>query len=107
MDFTRHEVDLSGYTPFEVQVLRATRRIPYGTVKSYREVAEEVGRSRAHRAVAYTLSKNRSCIVIPCHRVIGSGGRLGGYSAGIEWKVALLTLEGALDEARTPPSTRH
>lgn len=104
VDFTGHEVDLSGYTPFEVQVLLATRRIPYGTVRTYREIAEEVGRPRAHRAVAYTLTKNRACIVIPCHRVIESGGRLGGYSAGPEWKRNLLRLEGAIGEERQPPS---
>lgn len=102
VDFSGHDVDLSGYTPFEVQVLQATRRIPYGTVVSYREIAEEIGRPRAHRAVAYTLSKNRSCVVVPCHRVVGSGGELGGFSAGIEWKVHLLKLEGVLPEAATP-----
>jgi methylated-DNA-[protein]-cysteine S-methyltransferase len=98
VDFSRYEVDLSGYTPFEVQVLQATRRIPYGAVKSYKEIAEEIGKPRAYRAVAYTLSKNRSCIVIPCHRVVSSGGDLGGFSAGIEWKVNLLKLEGVLKE---------
>lgn len=96
VDFTQYQVDLSGYTPFEVQVLQATRRIPYGTVKSYRDLAEEIGKPRAYRAVAYTLTKNRSCVVIPCHRVVGSNGDLGGYSAGIEWKVNLLRLEGVL-----------
>lgn len=96
VDFSGYEVDLSGYTPFEVQVLQAARRIPYGTVKSYRELAAEIGKPRAHRAVAYTLSKNRSSVVIPCHRVVGSQGDLGGFNAGIEWKVNLLTLEGVL-----------
>ncbi|MFQ5837276.1 MAG: methylated-DNA--[protein]-cysteine S-methyltransferase [Thermoplasmata archaeon] len=98
VDFSRYDVDLSRYTPFEVQVLQATRRIPYGSVKSYKEIAEEIGRPRAYRAVAYTLSKNRSCIVIPCHRVVGSGGDLGGFSSGVEWKVGLLKLEGVLKE---------
>lgn len=96
VDFTRYDVDLSGYTPFEVRVLQATRRIPYGAVKSYKEIAEEIGKPRAYRAVAYTLSKNRSCIVIPCHRVVGHRGDLGGFSAGIEWKENLLKLEGVL-----------
>lgn len=98
VDFMEYDVDLSGYTPFEVQVLQATRRIPYGKVKTYRELAEEIGRPRAYRAVAYTLSKNRSCVVIPCHRVVGSGGDLGGFSSGIEWKVNLLKLEGTLQD---------
>lgn len=98
VDFMEHDVDLSGYTPFEVQVLQATRRIPYGKAKTYRELAEEIGKPRAYRAVAYTLSKNRSCVVIPCHRVVGSGGDLGGFSSGIEWKVNLLKLEGTLQD---------
>lgn len=96
VDFLRYDVDLTGYTPFEVQVLQATRRIPYGTVKTYKEIAEEIGKPRAYRAVAYTLSKNRSCVLVPCHRVVGSGGKLGGFGPGIEWKVSLLKLEGAL-----------
>lgn len=99
VDFSNHPVDFSGYTPFEVQVLQATQRIPYGQVRSYREVAEAIGKPRAYRAVAYTLSKNRSCVVVPCHRVIESSGRLGGFSAGIEWKIHLLKLEGVLQEA--------
>ncbi|MEE9268233.1 MAG: methylated-DNA--[protein]-cysteine S-methyltransferase [Thermoplasmata archaeon] len=98
VDLSNHPVDLSGYTPFEVQVLQATRRIPYGEVRSYRDIAETIGNPRAYRAVAYTLSKNRSCIVVPCHRVIESSGGLGGFSAGIEWKVNRLQLEGALQE---------
>ncbi len=98
MDFSRYSVDLSGYTPFEVRVLQAARRIPYGEVKSYREIAEEIGKPRAYKAVAYTLDKNRSFIVIPCHRVVGSRGDLGGFGSGIEWKIRLLKLEGALTE---------
>ncbi|MFQ6013631.1 MAG: methylated-DNA--[protein]-cysteine S-methyltransferase [Thermoplasmata archaeon] len=96
VDFSNQPVDFSGYTPFEVEVLQATQLIPYGEIRSYRDIAESIGKPRAHRAVAYTLSKNRSCVVVPCHRVIESSGRLGGFSAGIEWKVNLLQLEGAL-----------
>ena len=96
VDFSQHPVDFSGYTPFEVKVLQATQRIPYGEVRSYRDIAETIGNPRAYRAVAYTLSKNRSCVVVPCHRVIESSGHLGGFSAGIEWKLNLLQLEGAL-----------
>ncbi len=98
VDFMEYDVDLSGYTPFEVQVLQATRKIPYGKVRTYRELAEEIGKPRGYRAVAYTLSKNRSCVLIPCHRVVGSGGDLGGFSSGIEWKVNLLKLEGTLQD---------
>lgn len=95
VDLSGYEVDYGGYTPFEVTVLKATRAIPYGETRSYREVAEEIGKPRAYRAVAYTLRKNRSCVVVPCHRVIESSGRLGGFSAGREWKEGLLRLEGA------------
>jgi O-6-methylguanine DNA methyltransferase len=102
VDFSNYPVDFSGYTPFEVNVLQATRRIPYGEVRSYREIAEEIGNPRAYRAVAYTLSKNRSCVVVPCHRVIESSGGLGGFSAGIEWKVHLLEIEGTLQEGDQP-----
>lgn len=96
VDFSGYEVDFGGYTPFEVAVLRATRRIPYGETRSYREVAEAIGKPRAYRAVAYTLSKNRSCIVVPCHRVVEGSGRLGGFGAGVTWKEALLRMEGSL-----------
>lgn len=98
VDLSPHAVDYGGYTPFEVAVLKATRTIPYGETRSYREVAEEIGKPRAYRAVAYTLSKNRSCIVVPCHRVVESSGRLGGFSAGVAWKEYLLRLEGALED---------
>jgi methylated-DNA-[protein]-cysteine S-methyltransferase len=95
VDFSGYEVDFSGYTPFEVSVLRATRRIPYGETRSYREVAEAIGKLRAYRAVAFTLSWNRSCVVVPCHRVVESSGHLGGFAAGLAWKEGLLWMEGA------------
>jgi len=77
-------------------VLRATSRIPYGTVSTYGAVAGTIGRPAAARAVGRALGSNPIPIVIPCHRVIGAGGALTGYAGGLPRKVALLELEGSL-----------
>jgi len=81
---------------FATETLRATARIPYGHVSTYREVAERVGSPRAARAIGNALGSNPIPIVIPCHRVLRSGGALGGYGGGVERKETLLRLEGAL-----------
>lgn len=96
VDFKGTELDMSGYTSFEKDVLMATKQIPFGRTVSYREIAEDIGRPRAFRAVGNALGKNRTAIVVPCHRVIQSDGELGGFGAGIEWKKRLLKLEGVL-----------
>ncbi|HEX2026061.1 MAG TPA: methylated-DNA--[protein]-cysteine S-methyltransferase [Actinomycetota bacterium] len=80
---------------FVRKVLRATARIPYGDVRSYREVARRAGNARATRAAGNALGSNPIPIVVPCHRVVRSGGGLGGYTGGIERKEFLLELEGA------------
>jgi methylated-DNA-[protein]-cysteine S-methyltransferase len=80
---------------FFSEVLRATREIPYGGVSSYRQVAEAAGSPRAYRAAGTALGRNPLPVVIPCHRVLASGGALGGYTGGTERKTALLDLEGA------------
>ena len=77
-------------------VLQATSRIPYGQVSTYGAVAREIGRPAAARAVGRALGDNPIPVVIPCHRVIGAAGALTGYAGGLERKVALLELEGAL-----------
>jgi O-6-methylguanine DNA methyltransferase len=91
-------LDLQRLTPFQVSVLQAARRIPAGTVWTYRQIAEAVGKPNASRAVGQALGRNPVPIVIPCHRVIASDGSLGGYSGGggLESKKYLLTLEKAL-----------
>src|SRR2546427_3668832 len=94
VDFSRYRVDLSRYTEFERAVLQETRRIPYGQTRTYGEVAKAIGRPAAARAVGLALGKNRTCILIPCHRVVATNG-LGGFSGGIRWKEDLLALEGA------------
>ncbi len=77
-------------------VLRATSRIPYGTVATYGAVATQIGRPSAARAVGRALGSNPIPVVIPCHRVVGAGGALTGYAGGLDRKVALLELEGSV-----------
>ena len=81
---------------FTGEVLRATARIPFGTVSSYRDVATEAGSPNAYRAAGNALGSNPIPIVVPCHRVLHSGGGLGGYGGGLERKEFLLKLEGAI-----------
>jgi methylated-DNA-[protein]-cysteine S-methyltransferase len=82
---------------FREAVLRATSAIPFGSVASYREVAAAAGSPNAYRAAGNALGSNPIPIVVPCHRVLHSGGGLGGYTGGLERKRFLLGLEGALD----------
>jgi methylated-DNA-[protein]-cysteine S-methyltransferase len=82
---------------FAGDVLRATSRIPFGSVSSYREVATEAGSPNAYRAAGNALGSNPIPIVVPCHRVLHAGGGLGGYTGGLERKRYLLRLEGVLD----------
>jgi methylated-DNA-[protein]-cysteine S-methyltransferase len=83
---------------FYRKVLRATARIPYGQTRSYSEMAKRAGSPRAVRATGTALGSNPLPIVVPCHRVLRSGGALGGYGGGLEVKQTLLELEGALAE---------
>jgi methylated-DNA-[protein]-cysteine S-methyltransferase len=88
-------LDWSLIGPFGRKVLRVTSAIPYGGVLSYAEVAAEAGSPRGSRAAGNALGSNPIPIVIPCHRVLRSGGALGGYGGGVERKRWLLELEGA------------
>ena len=80
---------------FARKVLTQTARIPYGSFLTYAEVAAEAGNPRAHRAAGSALARNPIPIVIPCHRVLRSGGVVGNYGGGPEMKARLLALEGA------------
>jgi methylated-DNA-[protein]-cysteine S-methyltransferase len=80
---------------FGQRVLRAASAIPYGGVLSYAQVASEAGSPRGSRAAGSALGANPIPIVIPCHRVLRTGGALGGYAGGLERKRWLLELEGA------------
>jgi methylated-DNA-[protein]-cysteine S-methyltransferase len=84
---------------FYRKVLRATARIPYGQTRSYTQMAKRAGSPRAVRAAGSALGSNPLPIIVPCHRVLRSGGALGGYGGGLETKRALLELEGALKTA--------
>lgn len=88
-------VDLYG-TPFQKRVWRQLQSIPYGEVRTYKEIASEIGSPKAVRAVGGANNKNPLSIIIPCHRVIGSNGSLVGYGGGLHIKEYLLTLEGWL-----------
>lgn len=80
--------------PFQQDVLRATARIPRGRVTTYRGLAESLGREKAARAVGNALATNPFPLIIPCHRVIRSDGRIGGFAGGAGMKRKLLELEG-------------
>jgi methylated-DNA-[protein]-cysteine S-methyltransferase len=82
---------------FGRRILESTARIPYGEARSYREMATAAGSPRAVRAAGNALGANPIPIVVPCHRVLRTGGALGGYGGGPERKRTLLELEGALD----------
>ncbi len=87
-------IDWSLEHGFTERVLRATARIPLGEVASYGDVAARAGSPRAVRAAGNALGSNTKPIVVPCHRVVRSGGALGGYTGGVERKRFLLGLEG-------------
>jgi len=87
------KLDLSRATAFQREVWMTTRLIPYGETRSYAWVAEQIGKPRAARAVGQALSRNPLPIIIPCHRIVASNGKLGGYSGGLEMKQHLLWLE--------------
>jgi methylated-DNA-[protein]-cysteine S-methyltransferase len=78
---------------FQKRVWRALKEIPFGETRSYLNVAKTIGSPKASRAVGAANGKNPLSIVVPCHRVIGTGGRLTGYAGGLETKAKLLALE--------------
>ncbi len=80
-------------TPFQMSVWETLRRIPYGETRSYAEIAAAIGRPRAARAVGQAVGRNPLTLFVPCHRVIGRGGKLTGFGGGLERKAALLALE--------------
>lgn len=90
-------LDLPPLSPFHRLVLAQLARLPYGRVETYGSLAARIGRPGAARAVGTALRRNPIPIVLPCHRVVGTGGRLAGYAGGVARKRALLALEGALD----------
>lgn len=94
-DFADVKLELPDSTPFQQAVRKAVRDIPYGQTATYAEIAGRAGSPRAARGVGSVMSSNRIPILIPCHRVVASGGRLGGFSApqGVDLKRWLLERE--------------
>lgn len=102
-------LDLSQLSKFQGRVVSACRRIGRGKVRSYGELARAAGSPGAARAVGSVMAKNRFPIIVPCHRVVGSGGSLGGFSArdGVNMKRRMLELEGvALKQPRKTRNSR-
>ena len=95
VDFGYTQVDVAQLTPFQRAVVGRCRQIVYGSVLTYAQLATRAGSPRAARAVGNCMAANRFPIVVPCHRVVAQGGRLGGFSApqGTDMKRCLLDLE--------------
>ena len=89
------DVDLSAVTGFAQRVLKAAVRIPVGTVLTYAQIAGKAGSPRASRAAGNALHNNPVAIVVPCHRIVRTGGSIGGYGGGLPNKEWLLQHEGA------------
>ncbi|HEX7298242.1 MAG TPA: methylated-DNA--[protein]-cysteine S-methyltransferase [Solirubrobacteraceae bacterium] len=89
-------IDWALASAFGRRVLKATAAIPFGKVSTYGAVAAEAGNPAASRAAGRALGANPIPIVVPCHRVVGAGGRLTGYTGGLHRKVALLEIEGVV-----------
>ena len=94
VSFEETPLSLEHLTTFGKRVIAACRRIPWGETRSYGELAAECGSPGAARAVGSVMAKNRYPLIVPCHRVIGSSGKLTGFAGGLKVKAQLLTLEG-------------
>jgi len=94
VDLSRYAVDLSDQPPFYRRAMLAARRISYGRVRSYGWLAARAGSPGGARAAGQAMAHNPIGLIVPCHRVVTSGGRLGGFGGGPAMKRALLELEG-------------
>ena len=99
------EVDLDG-TEFQKSVWKRLLEIPFGQTRSYRQLAERLGKPAATRAVGRANATNPVSIVVPCHRIIGADGSLTGFGGGIDVKRFLLELEGSLTRGLFPPGRK-
>ena len=98
-----HTLDLQG-TPFQLMVWSALCKIPLGKVATYGEIASEIGRPRAARAVGQACGSNHVVLFVPCHRVVAAQGKLGGFGGGLKLKEALLRHEGFFSFQRSAVS---
>ena len=104
VDFSQLELDLAGVSDFHRAIYDAARRIGWGETVTYGELAEQVGSPGAARAVGQAMGRNPIPVIIPCHRVLASGRKIGGFSApgGAVTKTRLLALEGVHLDKGTP-----
>lgn len=86
-------LDMGSGTEFQQAVWKALCHIPFGQTRTYSDIAAAIGRPKATRAVGGACGRNPIAIIVPCHRVVGSGGSLGGYSGGLHIKEKLLEIE--------------
>lgn len=100
------KLDFAG-TPFQKRVWAALLTIPYGETRSYAEIARQIGSPVAVRAVGAANGRNPISIIAPCHRVIGSTGKLTGFAGGLETKAHLLALEGPQPDLLKPPAPKN
>jgi methylated-DNA-[protein]-cysteine S-methyltransferase len=100
-DLSAVPLDMNSVPPFHRHVYDAARKIPQGTTMTYGALAEQIGAQGAARAVGQALARNPFALIVPCHRVVASNGRMGGFSAdgGITTKLRLLAIEGAAIDA--------
>ncbi len=96
VNFVDIPIILKNFNNFQLKVLYNCRQIPYGKLITYKDLAEIVQRPKAYRAVGNILGKNPIPVIIPCHRVIGSDGKLHGFRGGLNIKRALLYLEKSI-----------
>ncbi len=101
VDFS-DSLDLSGATDFQRRVWEVTRSVPYGETRSYGWVAQQLCQPQAARGVGQALGQNPIPIIIPCHRIIGSDGKLHGFGGGLDLKRRLLDLEAGAKGLSTP-----
>lgn len=94
-------------TPFQLKIWKLLQEIPYGTTITYGELARRSGDIKASRAVGMANSRNPLPILIPCHRVIGSGGKLTGYTGGLDIKIGLLQIEGVANLSLWPEDRKY
>ncbi len=94
-------------TAFQKDVWQALSTIPFGETRSYEQIARQIGRPKAVRAVGAANGRNPLSIVVPCHRVIGANGKLTGFAGGLQTKAFLLGLEGRKEKAASVSSTTN
>lgn len=95
-------LDWSGHTEFRQRVWKAMLRIPPGQTATYGEIAAELGQRAAVRAVGGACGANPVPVLVPCHRVLAAGGRIGGFSGGLDWKRRLMAIEGITPKEKAP-----